>query len=66
MSIRRTDKPFKDACGFEFGTYNVNADVPSRLMGMTSFSKSLIARRNWKVASYVLSELVSHLIESQD
>ena len=48
MSIRRTNKPFKDACGFEFRTDNVNADVPSRLEGVASFSKSASAKRKWK------------------
>ena len=48
MSIRRTNKPFLDACGFEFRA-DVNADVPSRLKGMASFSKSVSARRKWMV-----------------
>ena len=43
-----------------------NGDVPSRLKGMASFSKSVSARRKWIVTRSVLSELVSHLIESQD
>ena len=54
-----------DACGFKFRA-DVNADVPSRLKGMASFSKSVSARRKWIVTRIVLSELVSHLIESQD
>ena len=57
---------FKNACGFEFRADNVNADVPSRLKGMAPFSKSVSARRKWIVTRIVLSELVSHLIESQD
>ena len=31
-------------CGFEFRAANVNADVPSRLKEMASFSKSVSAR----------------------
>ena len=50
----------------EFRADNVNADVPSRLKGMTSFSKAVSARRKWIVTRSVLSELVSHLIVSQD
>ena len=42
------------------------ADVPSRLKGMASFSKSVSARRKWIVTRIVLCELVSYLIESQD
>ena len=42
---------------------NVNVDVPSRLKGMASFSKSVSVRRKWIVSRSVLSELVSHLIE---
>ena len=56
----------QDPCGFEFRADNVNADVPSRLKGVASFSKSVSARRKWIVTRIVLSELVSHLIESQD
>ena len=52
--------------GFEFRADNVNADVPSRLKGMAPFSISVSARRKWLVTRIVLSELVSHLIESQD
>ena len=63
MSIRQTNKPF---CGFEFRADYVNADVPPRLKGMTSFSKSVSARRKWIVTRFVLSELVCHLIESQN
>ena len=55
---------FKDACEFEFRADNVNADVPSRLKGLASFSKSVSARRKWIVTRIVQSELVSHLIES--
>ena len=56
----------KDPCGLEFRADNVNADVPSRLKGMASFSKSVSARRKWIVTRSALSEHVSHLIESQD
>ena len=63
---RRTNKPFKDVCRFEFRADNVNADVSSRLKGMASFSKSVSARKKWIVTRPVLSELVCHLIESQD
>ena len=45
---------------------NVNADIPSRLKGMASFSISVSARRKWIMTRIVLSELVRHLIESQD
>ena len=54
------------ACAMEFRENNANADVPSKLNGMASFSKSVNARRKWIVTRPVLSELVSHLIESQD
>ena len=57
---------FKDPCGLEFRADNVNADVPSRLKGVASFSKSVSARRKWIITRSVLSEHVSHLIESQD
>ena len=50
----------------EFRADNVNADATSRLKGMASFSKLVSARRKWIVTRSVLSELVSHLIESQD
>ena len=53
-------------CGLEFRADNVNADVPSRLKGMALFSKSVSARRKWIVTRSVLSELLSHLTESQD
>ena len=49
----------------EFRADNVNADGQSRLKGMASFCKSVSARK-WIVTRSVLSELVSHLIESQD
>ena len=65
MSIRRTNKRFLDPCGFEFRADNVNAYVPSRLKGMALFSKSMNTRRKWIVTRSVLSELVSHLFESQ-
>ena len=52
-----------ESCGLEFRADNVNADVPSRLKGIASFSKSVRARR-WIVTRSVLSELMSHLIES--
>ena len=55
-----------DPCGFEYRADNVNADVPSRLKGVASFSKSVNTRRKWIVTRSVLTELVSHLIESQD
>ena len=42
----------------------VNADSASRLTGIASFSKSA-RRRMWIVTRFFLSELVSHLIESQ-
>ena len=45
---------------------NVNADVPSRLKGMASFSKCVSLRRKWIVTMLVVSEPVCHLIESQD
>ena len=51
-----------DPCGFEFRADNANDVDPSRLKGMVSFSRSVNARRKW----IVTSELVSHLIESQD
>ena len=57
---------FEDTCGFEFQADNVNTDVSSRLKGMASLGKSVSARRKWIVTRIVLSELVSHLIESQD
>ena len=69
MSIRRTNKPFFRAhVEKKLRADNVNADVPPRLKGMASFSKSASARRKWIVTKSVLSELVSHLhvIESQD
>ena len=66
MSIQRTNTPFVGGLWIEFRADNVNADVPSRLKGMASFSKSVSARRKWIVSRIVLSELVSHLIESQD
>ena len=50
----------------EFRVNNANSDVPSKLNGMASFSKSVSARRKWIVTRPVLSELVSHLIESQN
>ena len=50
----------------EFRAENVNVYVPSRLKGMASFSKLVSARRKWVVTRSVLSELVSHLIESQE
>ena len=50
----------------ELRAENVNVDVPSRLKGMASFCKSVSVRRKWIVSRSVLSELVSHLIESQD
>ena len=56
----------KDPCGFDFRADNVNADVSSRLKGVAPFSKSVNVRRKWIVTRIVLSELVSHLIESQD
>ena len=56
----------KEPCGLEFRADNVNADIPSRLKGMASFSKFVSARRKWIVTMSVVSELVSHLIESQD
>ena len=51
---------------YEFRADNVKADVPPRLKGMASFSKSVNTRRKWIVTRSVLRELVSHLIESQD
>ena len=54
---------FEDPCGFEFRADN---NVPSRLKEMALFSKSLIERRKLVVTRSVQSELVSHLIESQD
>ena len=45
---------------------SVNAMVPSRLKGMASFSESVSARRRWIVTKTVLSEHISHFIESQD
>ena len=56
----------QEPCGLEFRADNVNADVPSRLKGMTSFSKCVRARRKWIATRSVLIELVSHLIESRD
>ena len=67
LSIRRTKQTiFRTHVDFEFRADNVNADVQSRLKGMASFSKSVSARRKWIVTRIVPSELVSHLIESQD
>ena len=56
----------KDPWGLKFKADNVNAVVPSRLKGMASFSKLVSARGKRIVTRSVLSELVSHLIESQD
>ena len=55
----------QDPCEMEFRADNADADVPSRLKGMASFSKSMSATRKWIVTRYVLSECVSHFIESQ-
>ena len=55
-----------DPCVLELRADNVDVDVPSRLKGMASFSKSVSVRRKWIVSRSVLSELVSHLIECQD
>ena len=56
MSIRRTNTLWIEIKS----RLNVNANVPSRLKGMESFSKSVSASRKWIVARSVLSELVSH------
>ena len=50
----------------EFRADNVNANVPFRLKGILSFSKSVSARMGWIETVSVLSELISHLIESED
>ena len=66
MSIRRTDTLFFRSPGLEFRADNVNVYVPSRLKVIAILSKSVNARRRWLVTRSVLSELSSHLIESQD
>ena len=56
----------KEPCRLEFRADNVNANVPLRLKGIASFSKSVSARMGWIETRSVLSELISHLIESED
>ena len=48
--------------GLEFIAVNVNADVPSRLKGMASFSKLVSARRKWVVTRSVRRELVNRSV----
>ncbi|MCG7875152.1 MAG: hypothetical protein N0C90_02335 [Candidatus Thiodiazotropha endolucinida] len=63
LSVRRTDKPFSRSPVDLTLEQTVNADAASRLTGITSFSRSVSARRRWMVTRSVRSELVGHLMD---
>ena len=63
LSVRRTNKTFSRSPVDLTLEQTVNADVASRLTGITSFSKPVSARRRWMVTRSVRSELVSHLMD---
>ena len=63
LSVRRTNKTFSRSPVDLTLEQTVNADVASRLTGITSFSKPVSARRRWMVSRSVRSELVSHLMD---
>ena len=58
LELLYSDEVHPAACAMEFRANNANADVPSKLNRMASFSKSVSARRKLIVTRPVLSELV--------